>query len=187
MVSLERLHPQVCWERSVETLTARKDDIAGLAVASDERIEAYLLYTERGADGDCVAPLVHRGRWSPSEATALSTPRARHERPSGSRRSTRRRSRRSSWRRSVSAPPAGIDSTRRGRGPNREYGMTGSRLRRNRLRRRSCRERQRSTVALPASAGGTCQGSRVLLQPICRASHNAATAIHHVSGHALAG
>ena len=41
--------PQVCWERSVETLTARKDDIAGLAVASDERIEAYLLYcrTER--------------------------------------------------------------------------------------------------------------------------------------------
>ena len=38
-------HPQVCWERSVETLTARKDDIAGLAVASDERIEAYVLYT----------------------------------------------------------------------------------------------------------------------------------------------
>ena len=38
--------PQVCWERSVETLTARKDDIAGLAVASDERIEAYLLYIE---------------------------------------------------------------------------------------------------------------------------------------------
>jgi GNAT superfamily N-acetyltransferase len=37
-------HPQVCWERSVETLAARKDDIAGLAVASDERIEAYLLY-----------------------------------------------------------------------------------------------------------------------------------------------
>ena len=41
-------HPQTCWERSVETLTARKDDITGLAVASDERIEAYLLYTERG-------------------------------------------------------------------------------------------------------------------------------------------
>jgi hypothetical protein len=35
---------EVCWERSVETLSARKDDIAGLAVASDERIEAYLLY-----------------------------------------------------------------------------------------------------------------------------------------------
>jgi len=44
-------HPQVCWERSVETLTARKGDIAGLAVASDERIEAYLLYAERGAEG----------------------------------------------------------------------------------------------------------------------------------------
>jgi GNAT superfamily N-acetyltransferase len=41
-------HPQVCWERSVETLTARKDDIAGLAVASDERIEAYILYLTRG-------------------------------------------------------------------------------------------------------------------------------------------
>jgi len=35
---------QVCWERSVETLTARKDDITGLAIASDERIEAYILY-----------------------------------------------------------------------------------------------------------------------------------------------
>jgi GNAT superfamily N-acetyltransferase len=33
-----------CWERSVETLTARKNDISGLAVATDERIEAYLLY-----------------------------------------------------------------------------------------------------------------------------------------------
>jgi GNAT superfamily N-acetyltransferase len=41
-------HPQVCWERAVETLTARKDDIAGLAVATDERIEAYLLYVTRG-------------------------------------------------------------------------------------------------------------------------------------------
>jgi GNAT superfamily N-acetyltransferase len=40
--------PKVCWERSVETLTARKDDIAGLAVASDERIEAYVLYTNEG-------------------------------------------------------------------------------------------------------------------------------------------
>src|SRR6185503_5013233 len=35
---------QVCWKRSVETLMARKDDIAGLGVASDERIEAYVLY-----------------------------------------------------------------------------------------------------------------------------------------------
>jgi GNAT superfamily N-acetyltransferase len=36
--------PQVCWERSLETLTARKNEIAGLAVASDERIDAFLLY-----------------------------------------------------------------------------------------------------------------------------------------------
>jgi GNAT superfamily N-acetyltransferase len=41
-------HPQTCWERSVETLTARKDEIAGLAVASEERIEAYLLYLKDG-------------------------------------------------------------------------------------------------------------------------------------------
>ena len=41
---------QVCWERSVETLTATKDDIAGLAIASDERIEAYLVYVTRGVE-----------------------------------------------------------------------------------------------------------------------------------------
>src|SRR5262245_36448097 len=29
---------QTCWERSIETLTARKDEIAGIAVVSDERI-----------------------------------------------------------------------------------------------------------------------------------------------------
>jgi ribosomal protein S18 acetylase RimI-like enzyme len=40
-------HPAVCWERSVETLTARKDDIAGFAIASDERIEACVLYAKR--------------------------------------------------------------------------------------------------------------------------------------------
>ena len=39
---------QVCWERSVETLTARKNEIAGLAVASDDRIGAYLLYSASG-------------------------------------------------------------------------------------------------------------------------------------------
>jgi len=46
---LGEAHPQVCWKRAVETLAARKDDIAGLAVASDERIEAYLLYVKREA------------------------------------------------------------------------------------------------------------------------------------------
>ena len=45
---LEEAHSQTCWERSVGTLTARKDEIAGLAVASDERIEAYVLYVTRG-------------------------------------------------------------------------------------------------------------------------------------------
>jgi GNAT superfamily N-acetyltransferase len=38
---------QTCWERSIETLMARKDDIEGLAVASDERLEAYVLYVKR--------------------------------------------------------------------------------------------------------------------------------------------
>jgi GNAT superfamily N-acetyltransferase len=41
-------YPPTCWERSVETLTARKEEIAGLAVASDERLEAYILYIEPG-------------------------------------------------------------------------------------------------------------------------------------------
>ncbi len=67
----------VCWQRSVETLTALKDSIAGFAVASDERIEAYVLYTPTA--GDRVAPQFRRGWRIPSEATGLSTPRARHE------------------------------------------------------------------------------------------------------------
>ncbi len=40
--------PQLCWERSVESLMARKDDIEGLAVASDERIEASVLFLKDG-------------------------------------------------------------------------------------------------------------------------------------------
>jgi GNAT superfamily N-acetyltransferase len=49
---LLQVDPQVCWERSVESLMARKIEIAGLAVASDERIEACVLYT---ADGGIVS------------------------------------------------------------------------------------------------------------------------------------
>ena len=41
-------YPQTCWERSVQTLTARKDAITGVAVATDERIEAYILYIGSG-------------------------------------------------------------------------------------------------------------------------------------------
>jgi hypothetical protein len=41
-------HVQTCWERSVETLTARKDEIEGLAVASEESIEAFILYLKDG-------------------------------------------------------------------------------------------------------------------------------------------
>ena len=42
----------MCWERSVEALTARKDEIEGLALASDERIEGYVLYL---SDGEIVS------------------------------------------------------------------------------------------------------------------------------------
>src|SRR5262249_34127885 len=45
---LGQLDRQVCWKRSDETLMARKDEITGFAVASDERIEAYLLYMQDG-------------------------------------------------------------------------------------------------------------------------------------------
>ena len=41
-------YPKTCWERSVETLIARKEEITGLAVASEERIEAYVLYIKGG-------------------------------------------------------------------------------------------------------------------------------------------
>ena len=57
---LEEAHSRGCWERSVETLTARKDDIAGLAIASDERIEAYILYL-KCVDQDGTAEIVSLG------------------------------------------------------------------------------------------------------------------------------
>jgi GNAT superfamily N-acetyltransferase len=45
---LDDERPQTCWQRSADALTARKSDIRGLAVASDEHIEAYLLYMDDG-------------------------------------------------------------------------------------------------------------------------------------------
>ena len=47
--------PPGCWERSVETLTARKGDIAGLAVASDEGIEAYVLSVAHSTTGEILS------------------------------------------------------------------------------------------------------------------------------------
>lgn len=43
---LGETNPPRCWQRSVETLRARKEEVAGLAVASDEQIEACVLYIE---------------------------------------------------------------------------------------------------------------------------------------------
>lgn len=40
--------PATCWARSIESLVAQKDDIDGLAVASDEGIESYILYIPGG-------------------------------------------------------------------------------------------------------------------------------------------
>jgi GNAT superfamily N-acetyltransferase len=45
---LEQEQPQLCWKRSVETVTARKSEVEGVALASDERIETYLLYIKDG-------------------------------------------------------------------------------------------------------------------------------------------
>jgi GNAT superfamily N-acetyltransferase len=50
LASAGHVHPQVCWKRSGETLTARKGEIAGLGIASDERIEAYVLYATCGTE-----------------------------------------------------------------------------------------------------------------------------------------
>ena len=56
---LEGPHAKVCWSRSIETLIARKDHIAGLAVASDERIEAYVLYEKDDADAEILSLRSH--------------------------------------------------------------------------------------------------------------------------------
>jgi len=53
--------PQVCWERSVDTLTARKAEIDGVAIAADERIEAYILYIKDTAELLAVQALVEGG------------------------------------------------------------------------------------------------------------------------------
>lgn len=43
--------PNKCWERDLPTLINRKDRTRGLAIASSERIEAYLLLRDAGAQG----------------------------------------------------------------------------------------------------------------------------------------
>src|SRR5262249_28103069 len=63
-------YPQTCWERSVETLWARKDDIEGLAVASDEQIEACILYTKDTGELLAVQALVERGEFHLTRLTS---------------------------------------------------------------------------------------------------------------------
>lgn len=59
------------WARSVETVTARKDQIAGLAVSSEERIEAYLLYREPGVEPEGHTETGPRADPPPVELVAL--------------------------------------------------------------------------------------------------------------------
>ncbi len=47
--------PHVCWRRSLETIVAAKDEVMGLAVASDERVEAYLLYSRREEEAEVLS------------------------------------------------------------------------------------------------------------------------------------
>jgi hypothetical protein len=49
-------YPQTSWERSLETLTATKDEIDGVAVASEDQIEAFILYVRSG-DGAGIVSL----------------------------------------------------------------------------------------------------------------------------------
>lgn len=52
---LDEADRPACWSHSAETLTATKDDIAGLAAVSDERIDAYLLYVRDGTAAEIVS------------------------------------------------------------------------------------------------------------------------------------
>jgi hypothetical protein len=51
-------HPEICWQRSMDTLRARKHDILGFAAASEERIEAYLLYMNDRGDAAPTAEIL---------------------------------------------------------------------------------------------------------------------------------
>jgi GNAT superfamily N-acetyltransferase len=65
---LEGTDTQVSWHRALESLHPRKDEISGLAIASDEGIRAHLLYIKEGGilalrtlvedGGACLKPLL---------------------------------------------------------------------------------------------------------------------------------
>ena len=63
--------PEVCWSRSVETLAARQDGIAGLAVASNESIEACILYMRCGERAEGTAEIVALRSFSEDGGTRL--------------------------------------------------------------------------------------------------------------------
>jgi GNAT superfamily N-acetyltransferase len=54
-------NPPTGWERAAETLTARKGEIEGLAVASDEQIEAHILYIREAAEIVSLRTQMHDG------------------------------------------------------------------------------------------------------------------------------
>lgn len=61
--------PERCWDRAPESLLARKDRLAGLALASEARIEACVLYSSGAEDATCRIEFAHAA--DPDRAGAL--------------------------------------------------------------------------------------------------------------------
>lgn len=102
-----------CWARALDSLRAQAADVAGLAVASEDRLEACLLYAPQGTQAEVLAmhaaagagsdglrrlltavraqgvrgfrfPKVHPAEWSPESLAALGfRPAERHRRFAG--------------------------------------------------------------------------------------------------------
>ena len=109
--------PLVCWSRAVDTITARKHDIAGLAVAqrrADRGLRALRGRFPDGGDPVCRAPSSKTAEFASRSCSRDWVHGARSR--TGCRRFTRRSSRGHCWRRLVSAPTGRTESTQRWRG-----------------------------------------------------------------------
>jgi len=52
---IEASLPASSWARALDSITARKDEIVGLAVASEDQLEAYVLYSTHESEGQIVS------------------------------------------------------------------------------------------------------------------------------------